>query len=151
MTYNPRSTPGGGSTWQRRRLTVPAVNSSLSEKNEVSGETKPRNAMIVPNAPEVLQNPSERHPWGDGATPSYEECGSQFPPRNARHRFCAELCKDRPGHRRRYGAQPQELTCHRCGVEWTRAAQTGRLPHLCPECRSGDAMNFTRPTKGDTT
>ena len=64
MTYNPRSTPGGGSTWQRRRLTVPAVNSSLSEKNEVSGETKPRNAMIVPNAPEVLPESLRAAPVG---------------------------------------------------------------------------------------
>ena len=70
------------------------------------------------------------------------ECGAIIPSPQPQQRFCSEMHKDRAGHRRRYWAtprdraQPRVLTCQCCGVEWTRLAQTGRLPHLCPDCRN---------------
>lgn len=33
-------------------------------------------------------------------------------------------------------AGPQVLTCTTCGVVWERAAQRGRKPHSCPDCKA---------------
>lgn len=35
----------------------------------------------------------------------------------------------------RVPAGPQVLVCKGCGKEWERAAQRGRKPSLCPECK----------------
>ena len=92
--------------------------------------------MIVPNAPSCPESLRAAPVGGRGQTGparSVELSSGLLWPWQ---RFCSHLCKDRAGHRRRYGAKPHLLTCRRCSKEWTRPAQTGRLPHACPECRA---------------
>ena len=71
------------------------------------------------------------------------ECGAGFDLTHPRKRFCWNS----PGPRwTPVGAtapRRAELVCRQCRRTWTRPAQTGRLPHSCPDCRGTTARTFT--------
>ena len=69
----------------------------------------PKVTEVVPNAPESPQGSPAAATEEDGVGADVrrcEECDAAFTSRHPRKRFCSDLCKDRLGHRRRYGATP---------------------------------------------
>ena len=125
-------TPRVGSPDLRFSMTPRVPFSSLSGdfESEIGANSENRAPFRSPLAPSCDDSLES-----DKGMRACAECGAGFTSPYPRQRFCTELCKDRQGHRRRYGAQPHELVCRQCRRTWTRPAQTGRLPHSCPDCR----------------